>query len=136
MNLTVYFDGQYWVGVVEEVTDDGLKACRHVFGAEPSNREVRVFVRDRMLALLGETSRTVERQDLVVRRVNPKRLARQVAREAQKAGVSTYAQEALKKELESRKVESKTASRNFKKEEKERKRLLGRQKAKEKHRGR
>ncbi len=134
--LTVYFDGQYWVGVVEDITDDGLKACRYVFGAEPSNQEVGAFVKERMLALLRETSQTVELQDLVVRRVNPKRLARQVASEVQGAGVSTYAQEVLKKELESRKVENKTASRNFKKVEKERKRLLARQKAKKKHRGR
>ena len=38
--LTVYHDGQFWVGVVEHVENDMLKVERVVFGAEPSNEEV------------------------------------------------------------------------------------------------
>lgn len=42
--LTVYFDGQFWVGMAELVEKGQLRACRIVFGAEPSNEEVLDFV--------------------------------------------------------------------------------------------
>lgn len=38
--LTVYHDGQFWVGVVEHVENGMLSVARLVFGAEPSNEEV------------------------------------------------------------------------------------------------
>jgi len=35
MKLTIYHDGQFWVGVVEVERDGKLKAWRRVFGSEP-----------------------------------------------------------------------------------------------------
>ena len=35
--LTVYHDGQFWVGLAEHVEDGRYGAARIVFGAEPSN---------------------------------------------------------------------------------------------------
>ena len=69
-------------------------------------------------------------------KVNPKRLARQVAKEMRTTGVSTFAQEAMKLDLALRKKERKAT--NKKKDEllQEKKYLLKVQKAKEKHRGR
>lgn len=32
MKLTVYYDGQFWVGVIEVVNDGKLRAIRHLFG--------------------------------------------------------------------------------------------------------
>lgn len=37
--LTVYHDGQFWVGLAEHVEDGRYGAARIVFGAEPSNEE-------------------------------------------------------------------------------------------------
>ena len=42
--LTLYHDGQFWVGIVEHVENGKLSACRIVFGAEPSDEEVLQFV--------------------------------------------------------------------------------------------
>ena len=42
--LTVYHDGQFWVGLAEHVEDGRYGAARIVFGAEPSNEEILRFV--------------------------------------------------------------------------------------------
>lgn len=41
--FTVYFDGQFWVGIVERIDEGGLSAARVVLGAEtiPGARTVR-----------------------------------------------------------------------------------------------
>jgi hypothetical protein len=136
MKLTVYHDGQYWVGVVEEIEVGKLKAARHIFGSAPKDAEVLDFVQRNLLTLTSNLSQAVDVKDPSERRINPKRLARQVAREMQKTGVSTYAQQALKLEYEHRKRERQVLSRQQREELKERKRAIAREKAKAKHRGR
>ena len=52
--FTLYFDGRFWVGVLElherrrgaEANDQGgtVRAARHVFGAEPSDAELYDFL--------------------------------------------------------------------------------------------
>ena len=54
VKLTVYFEDPFWVGVVEEQFGNHVKACRHVFGAEPKDAEVMEFVNTRMNPPNGE----------------------------------------------------------------------------------
>ena len=42
--LTVYHDGQFWVGLAEHVEDGRYGVARIVFGAEPSTEEILRFV--------------------------------------------------------------------------------------------
>ena len=42
--LTVYHDGQFWVGLAEHVEDGRYSIARIVFGAEPSDEEILRFV--------------------------------------------------------------------------------------------
>ena len=49
--LTVYHDGQFWVGVVEHVENGMLSVARLVFGAEPSNEEVYTWGLERWSSL-------------------------------------------------------------------------------------
>lgn len=42
--LSVYFDGQFWVGVFERCQNGTLSAAKVTFGAEPRNFEVLKFV--------------------------------------------------------------------------------------------
>ncbi len=42
--LTVYHDGQFWVGLAEHVEDDRYGVVRIIFGAEPSDEEILQFV--------------------------------------------------------------------------------------------
>ena len=46
--LTVYHDGQFWVGLAEHVEGGRYGAARIVFGAEPSDEEILRFVVKRM----------------------------------------------------------------------------------------
>lgn len=42
--LTVYYDGQFWVGLVKHVEDGRFGIARIYFGAEPSDEEILQFV--------------------------------------------------------------------------------------------
>lgn len=42
--LTVYHDGQFWVGLAEHVGGGRYGVARIVFGAEPSDEEILRFV--------------------------------------------------------------------------------------------
>jgi hypothetical protein len=136
MKLTILFNGQFWEGVVELNQDGCLKAGRYIFGAEPKDSEVFDFVNYTALKLLERSTSSVEVGVIEDKKLNPKRLAREVSKEMSVRGVSTKAQEALQLELEHLKKEKKVQSKAEKEEEKEQKRLLARQKAKERHRGR
>lgn len=136
MKLTVYHDGQFWVGVVEEYGKGKVMAGRYVFGAEPNDQEILAFVLQQIDAVTSRLSQAVEQGRAAgERRVNPKRLSRQVAREMERKGVSSYAQEAIQREYEQRKKERQTSTRQQKEMHKERLREIKRQKAKAKHRG-
>lgn len=135
MKLTVYHDGQYWVGVVEEQEQGKLKAARFIFGKEPGDEEILHFIRDEMWGLVSGLSQEVAVKLSETKKVNPKRLARQAAYELRRKGVSSCAQEALKLEYEKRKLEKRTYSKQQREAMKARIRELKEKKAKEKHRG-
>ena len=72
---------------------------------------------------------------LPMRPSNPKRLARKVAKEAKKPGISTFAQEAIKKDIESHKSEHQTKKKQIYQDLADYKRTRKTQKRKEKKRG-
>jgi hypothetical protein len=135
MKLTVYYDDQFWVGVVEEIVDSKLKVARHVFGSEPHDIDVLWFVNNVMLNLLSSSKPLACDARPKIKSSNPKRLARQVAKEMQSKGISTYSQEAIKENLKSRKVERHIQSKLQREELAEKKREIATLKAKAKHRG-
>ena len=98
--LTVYFDGQFWVGMAELVEKDQLRACRIVFGAEPSNEEVLDFVLKRWMRLDFSTPIVLESQHEPTDAGNPKRRKRQAAKALQQRSGSTKAQQAISEQHE------------------------------------
>lgn len=106
--LTVYHDGQFWVGVVEHVEDGMLRVARVVFGAEPSNEEVYTWVLGRYssLCLSAETEPVGPRVGRLPG--NPKRRAREAAKAMRQHGSSTASQLALARERERVKDESRS----------------------------
>lgn len=137
MKLTVYFEKPYWIGVIETQEKGKVRAARYVFGSEPSDAEVLDFVQS------GELSRLTERMAAVVKgktsydhRINPKRLQKLAAKEIRSHGTNTYAEQAIKLQLEQRKAEKRTLNRERREQIKEYKREIARLKAKAKHRGR
>lgn len=114
--LTVYHDGQFWVGIVEHVEDGTLSAARIVFGAEPSNEEVLQFVIHKWQSL--RFCGSVEEEGPKLSK-NPKRRMREAARELSRRPCSTKSQQALADAREARKDELKSANARLKREEQE-----------------
>lgn len=133
--LTVYFEDPFWIGLTERRDKNGLQAARHVFGEEPSDREVLVFVLRDLSCLMERATVTVEAEPIGERKRNPKRAAREAAHALAARGGSTKAQEALRLQLEVNKRARAVRSREERAAETACKRELSRQKAKERHRG-
>ena len=132
MCLTLYFDGQFWVGVFEEAAGDGLAVFRHVFGAEPRDAEVLAFVRALAVpALLAARDAPPPR----IEAASPKRLAREAARAVNARGVGTRSQEALKAAHATDAAARAAHAREERDREAERRRAMAREKARKRHRG-
>ena len=136
MSLTIYHDGQFWVGIIEVVEGGKLKAFRYVFGAEPKDTEILDFIHHKLLNLINQSIHSgLDVKIKSNKKVNPKRLQRQVAKEVNKVGISTKAQEAMKQEYEEKKKSRKKKSKQYREELKEQKYLMKKLKAKAKHKG-
>ncbi|MEV7774670.1 YjdF family protein [Kitasatospora sp. NPDC086791] len=137
--FSVFFDDPFWVGVLEIAGPDGVRAARHVFGAEPGNAELLEFVRRDFGRLLGAALAapevTVERR---ARRqpVNPKRLARQAAKELAARPLSTAAEEALTRAHEEAGHLNRAAAKRRAAEDARERRESARRQAGKRHRGR
>jgi hypothetical protein len=129
--FTVYFDGRFWAGVLELYCDEGVRAARHIFGAEPTNPELLEFAgKGEFLSL----SRMAEKSPPVP----AGQRALSWKRELKKLGepVGTAAQRAIKAAVTARAAESRATRRERKEADKDRRRELARRKARNKHRGR
>lgn len=130
--LTVYHDGQFWVGLAEHVEDGRYDAARIVFGAEPSDEEILRFVVSKWerLAFFGDEA--AETKKLAK---NPKRRAREAAKALRRPAMGTKAQRALASQRETMKRESAQARSQRRAEEAEAHFEQRKLKRKQKHRG-
>lgn len=130
--LTVYHDGQFWVGMAEHVEDGRYGVARIVFGAEPSDEEILQFVVGKWekLSFFGddpvETSKPAK---------NPKRRAREAAKVLKRPAVSTKAQQAFAAQRKAMKRESAQARSQRRADEAETRFEQRKLKRKQKHRG-
>ena len=130
--LTVYHDGQFWVGLAEHVEDGRYGVARIVFGAEPSNEEILQFITGKWakLAFFGgeptEESRPAR---------NPKRRAREAQKALKRPAMGTKAQQALANQRETMKRESAQARSQRRADEAEARFEQRKLKRKQKHRG-
>ena len=123
--LTLYHDGQFWVGIIEHVEDERLGIARIVFGAEPSDEEILEH-----LSFYGSKDPDIPK---VIK--NPKRRMREAAKAISGSPTSTKAQQALAEQRESMREQS-AHRRSLKKKEKKQERFeLREAKRKQKHRG-
>lgn len=132
--LTVYHDGQFWVGMFERVEDGKLSVCRVVFGAEPSNEEVQELICERWGEL--RFTRPVAHKEIQRQASNPKRRQREAAKAMRSRGPSTKAQQALSEERETAAQQREADARERRECEKQRRFEQRQQKRREKHRGR
>ena len=98
--LTVYHDGQFWVGLAARVEDGRYGVARIVFGAEPSNEEILQFITGKWakLTFFGDDPTEASKPAK-----NPKRRAREASRALKQPAMGTKAQQALASQREAMK---------------------------------
>jgi hypothetical protein len=135
--LTVFFDGQFWVGIFEEKRGGALTVSRHVFGAEPSDIQILDLVQQTAHGSMNRVEGMSGAEPAANRaaHVNPKRLAREAARAIAQRGISTRSQEAIQRQREEMKSEARTVSREQREAEREHQREIARLKALKRHQG-
>ena len=132
-SLTILFHDPFWIGLYERESEGKYEVCQVTFGAEPKDYEVYAFFLKNWHRLKFSPSVTVAAD--VERKINPKRLQRQVRKQTEQTGVGTKAQQALKLQQEQNKTERKTRTREQKEAEKDRQFALRQEQKKQKHRG-
>lgn len=130
--LTVYHDGQFWVGLAEHVEGGRYGVARIVFGAEPSDEEILRFVVSgwEKLAFFGDDPTEASKPAR-----NPKRRAREASKALRQPAMGTRAQQALANQRETMKRESAHARSQRRAEEADARFEQRRLKRKQKHRG-
>ena len=130
--LTVYHDGQFWVGLAERVEGGRYGVSRIVFGAEPSDEEILRFVVNKWakLSFFGHDSTEASKPAK-----NPKRRAREAAKALKRPAMGTKAQQALANQREIMKRESARARRQRHVEKADARFEQRKLKRKRKHRG-
>jgi hypothetical protein len=131
--LTILFEDPFWVGIYERVWDGKYEVCKITFGAEPKDRQLYEFMLTNWHRLKFGPPVGTERFD--EKRINPKRMQRNIEKQLHQTGVGTKAQQALQRQREQNKQERHTRSREQREEEKERRFELRQDKQKKKHRG-
>lgn len=134
MKLTIYFDGSFWCGLVEEDSNNHYQAIRYVFGPEPKDSEVLDFIAKRLPQLLEQSGSVISKQK-AEKKMSPKRMQRLINREKRQPVVSTKAQMAMSELRDQAKVERKTLNRRKKAELADARFQQRQEKKREKHRG-
>ncbi|MBJ3790582.1 YjdF family protein [Bacillus sp. OA1] len=134
MDLTVYHDGQFFVGIITCKEKGKLYGARYIFGTEPSDEEILIFVTGPMLVYFQHFAKCGVEVKEKQRPKSTKRIIRQAAKEVN-VNRFTKAQEAISLSYELHKQEKKVQSKEKREAEKQRRRSIKVQKAKQKHRG-
>jgi len=131
------FETPFWVGIYERFCSDGYEVCKITFGAEPKDYEVYDFLLKNWRTLKFSPPVRIEDADILEgRKINPKRLRREINGMMKDKGMGTKAQQALKLLHEQSRTERKVKTREWRKLEKERQFALRQEKKKAKHKGR
>ena len=77
MELSIFHDGQFFIGLVEYREEDRVKLVKFTFGTEPNSAEIFNFIYGHLDELINQTKVSIEKRN---QKVNPKRLQRQVAK--------------------------------------------------------
>lgn len=132
-SLTVMFEDPFWVGIYERAFNGRYEVCKITFGAEPKDYEVYDFLLKNWHRL--KFSKPIKQKQTRERKINPKRMQREIRSSLERQGIGTKAQQALKLQHEQNKTERKKQSREQKQANEERLYNIRREKKKAKHKG-
>ena len=133
-SLTILFEAPFWIGLLERYDKGEYEACKITFGVEPKDYEVQDFYLKNYHELTF--SPPIKSETATERKINPKRMQREINSQLQDRGMGTKAQQALKLQHEQNKTERRIKSREQREAEKERQYELRQEKKKARHRGR
>ncbi len=102
-SLTILFENPFWIGLYERFDDDKYEVCKITFGAEPKDYEVYDFLLKNWHML--KFSPPVKTEKSIERKINPKRMQREINSRLENKGIGTKAQQALKLQHEQNKIE-------------------------------
>ena len=118
----------------ERDSNEGYSVAKVVFGAEPSDAELILFIRFRMHSLvfsIPSSDESVPEE----KKINPKRIQKLIRKELESKGTSTKSQEAMRLQTEARKAERQADAKKRREERSDLQFRLKRDKRREKHRG-
>ena len=130
--LTVLFEDPFWVGIYERREGRAYQVCKITFGAEPKDYEVYQYLLQNWNRLRFTSSIAVPA--VTEKRLNPKRMRREIQKQLSASGTGTKAQQALQQQREQNKKLRAVRSREQLVAEKERRFHRHQQIRKEKHR--
>lgn len=122
------FESPFWIGIYERYADGLYEVCKITFGAEPKDYDVYSFFLQNQSKLKFSPPQKTEIAE--ARKINQKRMQREINKQLQNKGIGTKAQQALKLSREQNKLERKSKLREKKQAEKELKYALKREKKK------
>lgn len=141
MKLTVYFDSSYWYGLIEYSDfQNNYRAIKYLFGKEPKDDEIFSFISHILPQLITENDALYLEGAPIsfqkpLKRINPKRMQRNINREKKKPVLSTKSQLAISESREQLKSIKQKNSKLQKEQDKQRKFELKQQKKYQKHKG-
>ena len=107
-SLTILFEAPFWIGLYERTDGGKYEVCKITFGSEPKDYEVYEFLLKNWHKL--KFSPPIQAEVSIERKLNPKRMQREIQSQLQDKGVGTKAQQALKLQHEQCKLERKAKS--------------------------
>ena len=128
------FENPFWIGLYERIDNGKYEVCKITFGSEPKSYEVYSFLLKNWDRL--KFSQPIKTDVVEERKINPKRMQREINSQLKNKGIGTKAQQALKLQHDLNKIDKRAQSKEKKGTEKERQYLLRQNKKKSKHRGR
>lgn len=60
MKLTIFYDGQFYIGLIEQISENKYKAYKYTFGNEPKGHEVLDFVNKNLLDFIKKMINMME----------------------------------------------------------------------------
>ena len=127
-SLTIMFENPFWIGLYERFDNGTYEVCKITFGAEPKDYEIYDYLLQNWHKL--KFSPPIKTDKTKDRKINPKRMQREINSQLEDKGIGTKAQQALQLQREQSKVEKRARTKEQKEAEKERQYALRQEKKK------
>ena len=89
-SLTILFEAPFWIGLYERTDGGKYEVCKITFGSEPKDYEVYEFLLKNWHKL--KFSPPIQAEVSIGRKLNPKRMQREIQSQLQDKGVGTEAE--------------------------------------------